>query len=53
MLQHITQQMNQHLADLGEQLNATMKANFMEAFKLLQPDTITDENKPPLRQALR
>ena len=47
MLQDITKQMNQQSADLGKQLNATMKANFMEAFKLLKDDTIDDENTPP------
>ena len=53
MLQDITNHMNQQSADLEEKINASLKANFMEAFQVLKDNTTPDENtSPPLSQAL-
>ena len=46
MLQDITNTVNQRSDELGEQLNATMKANFMEAYKLIN-ENHSNENTPP------
>ena len=52
MLKDIINHQNQLSDNLGAQLNATMKANFMEAFKLLQTDMLNDENTRPQPSAL-
>lgn len=47
MLKDVTEQMNQRSNELGNQLNAMMKVNFMEMFKLLKTETPNNKNAPP------
>ena len=46
MIRDLTTTMNQRSDELNEQLNATMKANFMEAYKVINENRV-DANTPP------